>query len=588
MGQRQRAERAALAARRRRAAGRPRGRRRPGRRTAGARRRGEGDAGVAAPDAGRPVPHHGQPTRGHPQATGRPVRHRGLHRPGQPPGVLAAHVARRVQRQHLVLERLLRHAGRAAQRPRARHGLRRQRPLRQRFDIKGLDALWVPGAFVPDAVSTNGPSIRADRRSQTLIVDTDRDTSNGLEYTLISDVPLYRPEQLRRPGRSTGFDGYIERTYTSLPADFSSQAEQIAEDVTAAATLGLRPGAGAADLLPRRLHLLPRRPRRSRRGRDRRVPRRAAGATASSSPGRSRRWPAASGCPHGWRSGSRPATRIRSDPTLYRVKGKHAHAWPEVWLANAGWVAFEPTPGRGAPGAETWTGVPAAAGLHRSGHDHHDVPATVPGSEATPTTFPPSGDATGEVRTRGGHLLDDGAPPTTDAGWPWVSCSASSALAMLAWIAIVVVAPAMRRRRRAHRAHTNADRIAVQWADAVAAVTTITGTEPRPYETHTEFAHRVAPLLGDEAEGLEELARLERGGVLVGRRAARRRRRTGPCGAGRTPPVRPYRRAAAPAAPATPLAPACPGPADARRLDRRQARAQPDGPLADAAPPGHR
>jgi hypothetical protein len=83
-----------------------------------------------------------------------------------------------------------------------------------------------------------------------------------------------------------------------------------------------------------------------------------------------------------------------------------------------------------------------------------------------------------------------------------------AALAMLAWIAIVVIAPTVRRRRRAHRAHTNADRIAVQWADAVAAVTTITGTEPRPYETHTEFAHRVAPLLGDQAGGLEELARL--------------------------------------------------------------------------------
>jgi len=35
-----------------------------------------------------------------------------------------------------------------------------------------------------------------------------------------------------------------------------------------------------------------------------------------------------------------------SDPELYRVKGKHAHAWPEVWLWDAGWVPFECPPVR--------------------------------------------------------------------------------------------------------------------------------------------------------------------------------------------------------------------------------------------------
>src|SRR5262249_51091395 len=42
---------------------------------------------------------------------------------------------------------------------------------------------------------------------------------------------------------------------------------------------------------------------------------------------------------------------------LYHVQGKHAHAWPEVYFSGIGWVPFEPTPTRGAPGAEAYTGV---------------------------------------------------------------------------------------------------------------------------------------------------------------------------------------------------------------------------------------
>ena len=39
-------------------------------------------------------------------------------------------------------------------------------------------------------------------------------------------------------------------------------------------------------------------------------------------------------------------------------EGKHAHAWPEVYFTGIGWVPFEPTPTRGAPGDESYTGVP--------------------------------------------------------------------------------------------------------------------------------------------------------------------------------------------------------------------------------------
>ena len=51
--------------------------------------------------------------------------------------------------------------------------------------------------------------------------------------------------------------------------------------------------------------------------------------------------------------------QLRADG-LYHVAGENAHAWDEVWFDGYGWVLFDPTPGRGAPGAEQHTGVAAA------------------------------------------------------------------------------------------------------------------------------------------------------------------------------------------------------------------------------------
>ena len=45
---------------------------------------------------------------------------------------------------------------------------------------------------------------------------------------------------------------------------------------------------------------------------------------------------------------------LRSDG-LYHVAGQNAHAWDEVWFDGYGWTLFDPTPGRGSPGAEAHT-----------------------------------------------------------------------------------------------------------------------------------------------------------------------------------------------------------------------------------------
>jgi len=75
--------------------------------------------------------------------------------------------------------------------------------------------------------------------------------------------------------------------------------------------------------------------------------------------------------------GFTPGERL-ADGT-WSVQGRHSHAWPELWFADVGWVGFEPTPGRGAPGAETYTGVAAA--------QDGDGPSTGDGDGSDESTF---------------------------------------------------------------------------------------------------------------------------------------------------------------------------------------------------------
>ncbi len=53
--------------------------------------------------------------------------------------------------------------------------------------------------------------------------------------------------------------------------------------------------------------------------------------------------------------GFTPGDADPDDPTLYTVRGEHAHAWPEVYFGGVGWVRFEPTPSVRAPGVPGYT-----------------------------------------------------------------------------------------------------------------------------------------------------------------------------------------------------------------------------------------
>jgi hypothetical protein len=177
------------------------------------------------------------------------------------------------------------------------------------------------------------------------------------------------------------------------------------------------------------------------------------------------------------------------------VRGKNSHAWPEVWFGEElGWVPFEPTPGRGAPGAESYTGLlptqdTTPADPNAGATD--DAPAAPATTVPTSVTFAdPDAQTTIPSGVRDSAGGNSGTPIDTSKGlplWPFV---------MIALIALIAAAPALvRRGRRRLLRHASADqRVGHAWARATNALR-LAGVAGRPSMTTREWATATAAVL---------------------------------------------------------------------------------------------
>jgi transglutaminase-like putative cysteine protease len=365
----------------------------------------------------------------------------------------------------------------------------------QHFTISSLASIWLPAAFRP--LHVDGANARYDDDSNSLLVDG---TPVGLTYTVLSAVPSFTAEQLRDVPPVAPRS--IAETYTALPRGFSPAVRQEAARIVAGArtqydkarrlqdhlrggsfTYDLEVDAGHdADALERFLF-------DTRRGYCEQF----AGAFAAMA--------RAVGLPArvavGFTTGELDAATGE-----YVVRGSNGHAWPEVYLDGAGWVAFEPTPGRGAPGAQSYTDVPES----QAAIDDPSVATTVP---ITPTTAAPQGPTTtttavapaGEV-----PLPEDERAATS---WPRrvLQVLVAVLLAGLTWIGALALALRWRRRARHRRAATPAQRVLVAW-DEVAEALARAGTPAQAWETPNEFARRAAGATGVDPRLLAGLAGL--------------------------------------------------------------------------------
>lgn len=381
------------------------------------------------------------------------------------------------------------------------------RPLVQSYEITGLASLWLPAAYRAERLSDTTGSARFQEASSTLIVDTDHPTSDGFRYTVTSALPTYTAEELRT-ATDEAVPPEIREQYAADPEGLSDAARSWALETVAGATgpyeraLALqarfRGPEFTYDLEPEAGHGGNAIDAFLERGTG--YCEQFAGTFAVMA--RAVGVPARVAVGFTWGEEQPQA----DGSTLFRVEGRHAHAWPEVYLAGFGWVAFEPTPDRGAPGMGAYNGVTEPA--QDGGRD--------PAASSTTTTAPTTttsapGDApptdAGAGLVSGAAVTAEGSDEIAGGAGHGLAVALTALLALvLAYLAAVPGWAWLRRRRRRAAAQDPGTRVRVAWTESTEELALV-GTVPHPWETHEEFADRAGTALPEQAGPLRDLAR---------------------------------------------------------------------------------
>jgi len=350
--------------------------------------------------------------------------------------------------------------------------------LRQEFTITGLADIWMPAVYRP--VSLDGDNIIWDEITSTLVVADGSRLSRGDTYRVISAPAIPTAEQLIVA--SPVVPPNISVAFTALPEDFSPRITELAQEITSGAatpyqkTLALQnfflddfvysldvPTGHDDNRMKTFLF-------DDRRGYCEQF----AGTFAAMA--------RSIGLPTRVAVGFTPGELVDGE---YIVRGENYHAWPEVWI-DGDWVYFEPTPGRGAPEAEAYTGVPEQQAVSRYLLDGQDQQGFTGPQIPTPVLEEFSDDQS---------LLSEPRASTPGSRVaPWVTATLflilAGALTAGLWILLVPVLDERCRRRR--RADAGSDQRLVAeaaWADLVDSLR-IAGVPRASTETHREFAER--------------------------------------------------------------------------------------------------
>jgi transglutaminase-like putative cysteine protease len=390
------------------------------------------------------------------------------------------------------------------------------RTVRQTITVLALAAIWLPAAYEPVAIDAGGADVDYDAHSSTLIVDRSADTSDGVEYTVDSAVPQWTADGLRQAPDE--IPDSIAQRYLQLPDDFSERIREEAMRLTAdAATTYDRAmalmshlrsfeytqepqGGHSLDALERFLF-------ENQRGYCEQF----AGAFAAMA--------RSVGIPARVAVGFTKGIQDPNEPTLFRVTGKHAHAWVEVYFEGHGWVTFDPTPGRAPPGAEAWLGVPEAQ-ADEAGDG--TVATTVPAGSSPPPAADPQPDGSPAEPPDAVPDAPEEAPVATDSDDSGQLLPARLrgvmvpiGLGALAYVVLVPAALAAQRNLRRRRARDPAALVRLAWQETSEQAGPM-GVELPDSLTFSERAAHIRRVLPDAAEAVEELAQLSEQTLYAG------------------------------------------------------------------------
>ena len=403
--------------------------------------------------------------------------------------------------------------------PRAIDPASESETVRQEVTIDALASVWLPAALEPVALES-GPDqeVVYDERSSTLMVDRDITTSDGYSYTVTSEVADWTDEELRTA--SAEVPDEIATRYEQLPSNFPQEARAEAAAITQNAptpydkalalqnyfrsgrfTYDKQVGAGHSNQALMTFLF------ETRRGYCEQF------SAAFAALARS------AGLPSRVAVGFTPGVQDSNDPTLFRVRGVHAHAWPEVYLGEYGWVPFEPTVDRGPPRAQQWLGISEQQDTSTGGAAVTD-PDLGGGDEGNSGTTSAAGD---EQRDPGGGLGEGSIASGSAAGEtgdPFLARAAddivpAAAVGVVAYLVLVPLALLAQRVVRRRRARAPADRVRLGWRTATEGATDA-GVRLPPWMTIAEKADAMAeafpagaPAIADLARRMEEVAYAE-------------------------------------------------------------------------------
>lgn len=380
----------------------------------------------------------------------------------------------------------------------------------QEITIEALGSVWLPAAYEPVAVDVGEQATDFDERSSTLMVDRDIATSDGYTYTVTSAVPERDDEVLRTA--STEVPDEIAARYLPLPEGFpagvSAEAERIVADQatpydkakalqdyfrSAEFTYDLNVGAGHDDDALQAFLF------ETKRGYCEQF--------SASFAAMAR----AVGLPSRVAVGFTAGVQDLYDPTLFRVRGVHAHAWPEVYLGEYGWVPFEPTPGRGPPRAGSWLGIEENQDTSTGGSAVTD---DTPGSGAGPSGDGSDiGQAGDEQRApgagQGEGFATGGSGSTNDSAIlpaPVRAAGRPVAFGGLTYLLLVPTAVVGQRLIRRRRATAPAAKVGLWWRTTTENAAAAGVTLP-PSLTIAEMADRMSAALPSSSVAIQDLAR---------------------------------------------------------------------------------